>query len=228
VLKSFYSLIGSCLFLILFFLLAGCVDKQEEPGAKGTKLTNKAEVNKSSSQSFELKKTEEIKKATTGVVSISPSLSMLPLFVKGRLVPEDFEIGLLQDQIIENTDQRSIQRKLDLFFQSLISAKINADVIYESRRELLIRSLDYYVEKRMIPDFVRYGVFEIYKDNEAKVSVRLFSKTGRAKGEVFLIARDDGWFITDFQLNFRKLSEDYNKSEKKYIPSHYRGIQNFF
>lgn len=227
-LKSLYSLLKICLFLILFFLLAGCVDKQEEPASKGTKVKNKAEVNKSSSQTIELKKTEEIKKATTGVVSINPSLSMLPLFVRGRLVPKDFDIGLLQDQIIENIDQRSIQRKLDLFFESLISANINADVIYESRRELLIRSLDYYVEKRMIPEFVRYGVFEIYKDNEAKVSVRLFSETGRAKGEVFLIAQGDGWFITDFQLNFRKLSEDYKKSEKKYIPSHYQGIQNFF
>ena len=191
-------------------------------------MKNNAEVDKSSSQAFELIKTEEIKKTTGGVISIDPSLPMLPLLVRERLVPEDFEIGLLQDRIKENRDQRGIQKKLDLFFESLISANINADVIYESRRELLMRSLEYYVKKRMIPEFVRYGAFDIYKDNIAKVSVRLFSKTGRAKGEVFLINQGDEWFISDFQLNFRKLSEGYNKPEKKYIPSHYQGIQNFF
>jgi len=143
---------------------------------------------------------------------------LLPPEREYRLTPNDFKLGVLQDERTNELDKIKIVTRLRAFFNSLANGRIDEKSILPEWKNLLTRSMAYYVEKGFLPRSVLIGDINLQRIDSAFVKVRLIGESGKTEGEITLAKKTEEWYISDIQLDLRRLSEIY-KPEEKFEPS---------
>jgi len=150
-----------------------------------------------------------------------------------RLLPEDFEIGPLADRLGGSRAERLARTTAARFLSGLAGGKVPASEILPERREELERSLQYYLDRRLLPARHRLGPFIELEDGGLRCRVRLFSggpagsapasvrgsAPGSASGELYLGSADGKWYLTDVQVGLVALGTAAPRRAEKFVPS---------
>ncbi len=145
----------------------------------------------------------------------------MPFNLNSRHLPEDFEIGPLQDLRSGSRAERKIVQVVDRFCLGLTRAKLETELIEGPKRVILSNALTHYLTRSIMPDAYRIGTVTVKNGTEAVVPVRLFSNTGITEGHIYLVETAESWFISDLQINFQELSEQYVPRDEKYTPPYH-------
>lgn len=157
------------------------------------------------------------------IVPLSFREKLLPLRNDNPVLPEDFEIGPLQNRFSERRDKTSVFRVITVFFNQLEKGKIEKTVVHPDWRSHVERFLWYYIRDNTVPEYFRVGSIMI-NEGSARANIRLFKDDGRTEGEVFLEIVEDEWLIKDIQADFSELNQDYVR-EEQFEPETYRWLQ---
>jgi hypothetical protein len=209
---------------VLLAVIAACTGKRDTTEV----LSPDEPPAQESEKAFELQRAEEPVKKTGDPIIVQASHPMIPFGIGDRIMPDDFEIGSLQDTIAPDGRDAAVLEILVDFAEKLLKHEIHADSFDEDKKMLLRNSLQYYVEKNMMPDDIRFGMIRYDTPGNGYLSVRLLTKNGRSTGEIFIGRRDDRWFITDLQLDLRTLAKEYEPGKEKYVPSRYSSVLKLF
>ena len=139
-----------------------------------------------------------------------------------RIVPEDFTIGLLQDRQEDNHDVRETMSAIEDFLDSLIRGKVNSTPLLPEKRDYLSRTLEYFMQRGDIPEEYRVGVITIEQNKTAVTTLRLFSTSGAAIGELYLSKTGNRWYISDIQIGFHWVQR--NQDETVFFPYTHRDM----
>ena len=134
-----------------------------------------------------------------------------------RLLPHDYEIGLLQDLLVTGRTEREALGTLVSFLTALAEGTIAEAAITADRRQSLSRSLQFHLGDGRLPRAARIGAL-VVADDRIHLSVRLFGEPGRVAGEAYLEATPDGWRIADLQLDLQRLGQPY-VAQAEFAPS---------
>jgi hypothetical protein len=137
-----------------------------------------------------------------------------------RLLPADFNIGLLQDHRAVRLKEKKILKTTIVFLNGLLKGKIESSLLDTARRHFIDHSLKFYFDKNMIPLSYRIGAIKSDSDVDAIVAIRLFGKTGVTEGDLYLVNTESEWVISDVQVDFQRLAEPYT-NKKEFVPSSY-------
>ena len=124
------------------------------------------------------------------------------------------------------------------FLNGLQEGTVAEDTIHAEVREEMATSIRYYLERDLIPITYRIGTIttESYSVEEEETSLleqrtawmnlRLFGSPGVSEGELYLERSGGRWYISDLQIDFERMGEDYVREQEEYYPSTYGwGIQ---
>ncbi len=136
-------------------------------------------------------------------VSTEQALLALP---SPRLVPEDFEIGPLADQLSGSRAERLAAAAGLRFLASLASGKVAADELVPGRRDELASSLQYYLDRKLVPTRSRLGPLVELEGGVLRARVRLFGEPGTTFGELYFAQEDGKWYVSDAQVGLASLS----------------------
>lgn len=136
-------------------------------------------------------------------------------------VPEDYEIGALQNASVDRNIQAVVAR-IRSFQSGLQQGDIPLTDIHPDWRDSAQRSLGFHLDHGHIPLDVRVGVVDIYVAGKARANLRLIGDPGVAFGEIYLDSVDDEWLVSDFQIDMTDLAEARAKRAEQYEPSVYR------
>lgn len=134
-----------------------------------------------------------------------------------RLLPHDYEIGLLQDLLVTGRTEREALATLVSFLTALAEGTIAEAAITADRRQSLSRSLQFHLGDGRLPRAARIGAL-VVADDRIHLAVRLFGEPGRVAGEAYLEATPDGWRIADLQLDLQRLGQPY-VAQAEFAPS---------
>jgi len=134
-------------------------------------------------------------------------------------IPEDFSIGRLQDYFDLPPGKATQLEIVDRFCGGLEDGRILAELVSEHNRDLLVRSISYYIGADASIESYRIGAVHA-EEPEPWASVRFFSRRGVAEGEIYLARSGDAWSIADIQVDFGRLDEEYAR-EEQFVPSSY-------
>ena len=122
------------------------------------------------------------------------------------VLPEDFEIGVLQEY--DGTkDIVEIVGRVQQFTRDLSTGVVPTDAIHPDWLENLQRSLQYHIEKGNLPTAVRIGVIRREGSGKASFNVIFYGEPGRTKGRVYLQKSGDKWMIADLQVDLTLIGE---------------------
>jgi hypothetical protein len=141
-------------------------------------------------------------------------------FVKRR-VPDDFKIGPMEDYYGKNAERRTILSQVDLFCLGLTNNELIDSLLDAQNRSLLVESLQYYLNKEIMPGRYRIGLVQINEDGSSHVPVRLLSNRGGSEGDIYLVKREDTWLITDIQVDLQRLEQQYVPRKEEFVPASY-------
>ena len=204
--------------------LAGCAGRREST----EQLAPDELAPTESEKAFELQRADTPERKTAEPIVFQASQPMIPLGIADRVLPEDFAIGSLQDTAPSESRDAAVLAILTVFAEKLLKSEVHADSFDEERKMLLSNSLQYYVENRMMPDDIRFGIIRYDASGNGYLAVRLFTDKGRSTGEIFLGRRDGQWYITDLQLDLQTLTKEYESGGDRYLPSRYRSVLKLF
>jgi hypothetical protein len=147
-----------------------------------------------------------------------------------RLLPEDFEIGPLGDALGGSRAERLARAAAVRFLSGLASGKVPGADILPDRREELARSLQYYLDRKLLPSRFRLGPFVELEDGSLRCRVRLFGGAGStpdsspasASGELYLASAEGTWYVADAQVGLAALGVPAPSRREKYVPSEVR------
>ena len=128
------------------------------------------------------------------------------------IVPEDFEIGLLEEE-------SELGLKMHIFFRDFTKGDIDREYIHPDCEDRIMTIFTSPLAKDTIPETVRIGAFVKDKDT-ISFSIRFIDEMGSNEGIVYLQEHEGQWRITDLQINFSNLTE--KKNEGKFQPSMYQ------
>jgi len=128
------------------------------------------------------------------------------------IVPEDFEIGLLEEE-------SELGLKMHIFFRDFTKGDIDREYIHPDWEDRIMTIFTSPLAKDTIPETVRIGAFVKDKDT-ISFPIRFMDEMGSSEGIVYLQEHEGQWLITDLQINFRNLTE--KKNEGKFQPSMYQ------
>ncbi len=168
-------------------------------------------------QSITLEKVDPAAADRPPVRAVSEQTPLLSLDRDGRLMPEDFRIGALQDTL-QGGRELAIDRVVERFLGELAKARIDSGSLDPSLRDELVRSLTWYVSGGFVPDRFRIGRISREEGAEACAHVRLFRGENSAEGDVYLSASDGTWYITDVQVGLDMLGETPEPSGDRFVP----------
>jgi hypothetical protein len=140
----------------------------------------------------------------------------------GRLLPEDFEIGPLADRLGGSREQRLAREAAARFLSGLAAGKAPAAEILPERREELAGSLQYYLDRRLLPSRYRLGPFIELEDGGLRCRVRLFGDPGWGTGELYFAGVEGKWYLTDVQVALPSLGVAAPPRREKFVPSEVR------
>jgi hypothetical protein len=139
-----------------------------------------------------------------------------------RLLPEDFDIGPLADRLGGSRPQRLARAAAVRFLAGLAGGKVPGAEILPERREELERSLQYYLDRRLLPSRYRLGPFVELEDGSLRCRVRLFGDPGAGTGELYLSQADEKWYVADAQVGLAALGVPAARRGEKFVPSEVR------
>ncbi len=210
---------------VLFF--TSCSRRQETaPGKSGQEVAVRNEGQLKLKPEITLEKED---KKVTGRAEIeerqgTPQI-LLPMRSTGRLMPEDFKIGPLQDELDSKKNQLEIASTANEFLLKLKSGTVDTNALLEAKRKELAHSLSYHVERKNLPKKFRTGSISIKNEPDevqiAWMNVRLFGEIGVTEGEIYFSRQAGKWYISNIQIAFELLSNTYQKPEEIFMPSIY-------
>ena len=149
---------------------------------------------------------------------VSPEQALLAL-PSPRLTPEDFEIGPLADQLAGSRAERLARAAALRFLAGLAAGKVPDAELAPDRREELAGSLQYYLDRKLVPSRSRLGPFVELEGGGLRSRVRLFGEPGTVSGELYLGQKDGQWYVSDAQVALASLGVQYARRQEKYVPT---------
>ncbi len=162
---------------------------------------------------------EKVESGRPAAHAVSEQTSLAVLDRDGRIMPEDFRIGPLQDTLQASREQLAVTRVVEGFLRELSRSKIDPQYLDPLVREELLRSLIWYVEQDFVPERYRIGRIDREGGAEARVGVRLFRGEGSAEGELYLAETGGTWYISDVQVGLEVLAEPRPQPAEKFVPA---------
>ncbi len=138
------------------------------------------------------------------------------------LLPEDFEIGPLGDGLAGSRAERLARSAATRFLSGLTAGKVPAGEILPERREELARSLQYYLDRKLLPLRYRLGPFIELEDGSLRCRLRLFGDPGAVTGELYLSKAEDAWYVADAQVGLVSLGTASPPRTEKFVPTEVR------
>jgi hypothetical protein len=215
--------------ILIFLLVLGCNQKRTgktNPQALSNEtiqeLENKPNEGSTAEGSTEVKLERKGEQSGTAApyAKKEPQMFLSHNFVD-RKAPEDFSIGPLEDYYTVNAEIRGILSVVDRFCGALTERELKAELIDEQNRLLLEESLGYFLKNGIVPQYHRIGLIHINDDGSSHVPVRFFSKKGISEGDIYLVKRETNWFISDVQVDFQRLNQEYVRSDEEFVPRSY-------
>jgi hypothetical protein len=154
------------------------------------------------------------------------------------ILPEDFKIGPLADLVGVDRSTLEMISVSTRFLNALEEGTIDQQALLEEVREELTTSIRYYLDRELIPVNYRIGVITMESSSESEqepsslqrrsawMNVRLFGSPGVSEGELYLERSGGRWYVSDLQIDFEALGQEYVKEQEQYYPTIYGwGIQ---
>jgi len=220
--------------MILFFyivislsFICSCSEEDESKDQITTPLEIKEDIldtdtTPTSPILIELNEPKDKKSQTFTMEKIQGDSALLALMPKQRVIPEDFKIGPLQDSLEGQWDTISAVWVLRTFFDSFKKKDIKRELLEKEQADEIVRSLSYSIEQNYIPNRYRISQADFSNDNEIRVNMRFFNKKGVTEGEIYLSKNDKNWVISDIQIGFHLLDQEYQKDEELFMPASFR------
>ena len=155
-----------------------------------------------------------------------------------QILPEDFEIGPLADLVAVDRNILEMISVSTRFLNALQEGKIDGQSLHEAVREELTTSIRYYLDRDRIPATYRIGVITMQSSSEdeqeppsfqrrrAWMNLRLFGSPGISEGELYLERSGGRWYVSDLQIDFEAMGQEYVREQEQYYPTIYGwGIQ---
>jgi len=214
--------------LFCSLLLAACGNGKSDTAASQGAAEPTGSSDREAATTMELQSTKEPVRKSQETPQIRMAHAMLPYAVWDRLLPEDIQIGPLQDLIGAAAEELDAASTIRTAFASLSEGRVPSELFEGTRGALLASSLEYYVAEGMVPQKVRIGRMTPDQSGHVRASVRLFGTVGRSLGDVYLSREQGAWRIVDLQLDLQSLARDYHRDQGKYFPSQYRSVLKLF
>ena len=144
--------------MIFLLLLCSCSRREAEKTTPLSRPIAKEASEPAPSTEITLQKDESLV-----VLPLTPAKQehiMLPLARQARSLPEDFKIGLLQDQLYGYGEQSELLATVRDFFDALIQARIPAEALLPETARALSGYLTFYLDREIIPTGYRLGSIE--------------------------------------------------------------------
>ena len=195
--------------IVLLLLIPGfnsCVqkDKDLQAEAAGDKVVTTNENVKKDTEPQVEKKAEKERMAVVGEPEGKDFLLYEELLAE-KIYPEDFEIGLLQNEINTDSEIKEIIDVASVFINELIEGRIESDLISSDKKDFVERNLADVVEAGVLTGY-RLGLIK----NEAQpvnAQVRFESHNDFFKGTIYFI-REGKWKIYDLHMDFDLINEE--------------------
>ncbi len=155
-----------------------------------------------------------------------------------QVLPEDFKIGPLADLVAVDRSTLEMIAVATRFLEALQEGTVEGESLLSEVRQELTTSIRYYLEQDLIPVNYRIGAIttESYAQGDqaqsplqqrtAWMNLRLFGSPGVSEGELYLERSAGRWYVSDLQIDFERMSQEYVREEEVYYPSTYGwGIQ---
>lgn len=155
-----------------------------------------------------------------------------------QILPEDFKIGPLADLVGVDRSTLEMVSVSTRFLNALAEGTVERESLHSEVRQEIATSIRYYLERDLIPVNYRIGAItaESYSEGEqepsplqqrtAWMNLRLFGSPGVTEGELYLERSGGRWYVSDLQIDFERMGQDYVREQEKYYPSTYGwGIQ---
>jgi hypothetical protein len=150
-----------------------------------------------------------------------------------QILPEDFKIGPLADLVGVDRSTLEMISVSTRFLNALEQGMVEGESLHSEVRQELTTSIRYYLDQDLIPVNYRIGAIttESYAEGEQKSSLldhrrawmnlRLFGSPGVSEGELYLERSAGRWYISDLQIDFERMGQDYVREQEAYYPSVY-------
>jgi hypothetical protein len=155
-----------------------------------------------------------------------------------QILPEDFKIGPLADLVGIDRSSHEMISVATRFLNALQEGTVDGQSLHAEVREELTTSIRYYLERDLIPVNYRIGAIttessaetdqqqSLPQSHTAWMNLRLFGSPGVSEGELYLERSGGRWYVSDLQLDFEAMGEQYEREQEQYYPSTYGwGIQ---
>ncbi len=212
--------------LAVLLMLAACSRRpeQEVEAAPSQEVAEQPSPGQRPRQRVQLERVDSATPQAAPSPVETKAMSLLPLQPTERLLPEDFEIGPLQDMNASDSDSREVIGLLHAFLTSLAREKTRADLLAPEHRTEVTRSLTFHKERGNTFDRFRIGKISMQAGSSASVRVRLFGNPGTTAGDIHLLKIAGKWRISDLQIAFQELQTAYDKPQTPFLPNISRWI----
>ena len=142
--------------------------------------------------------------------------------------PEDMEIGMVFSERAVPPDESESHLIAGVtlgFLNSLVAGKIDGGAFDMDSKGYLERILAPLSRNDEYPVSFRFGIPSVDEEGAGRVNVRLFGETGRASGEIFLVKKSENWTVSDIQIDFDELLDEYQKKYEQFEPKIYRWLE---
>ena len=229
----FTRLAGTLLFFTIIFGVS-CTKKEDIPNVAAVipQSEGAEEIpteTPQASKKIELKK-DEITQEQGDQPENNNTNIMEQLFAKNReirFIPEDFRIGMLQDNFVTNRTVLASLMTINRFLSSFTGGEIERKLLYPPKRPQLIRTITYQIEKGYAATETRVGILN-FESGTAYAKIRFFSPSGTAEGEIYLTEEKGTWFISDIQIAFQQNHQSSQKEESQFFPDAFRNQLNLW
>lgn len=152
------------------------------------------------------KSTDETETRVRASRSVMQKDRLLSLRGVPPVLPEDFEIGILQEY--DGTQETvEIVGLVQQFTRDLSSGVIPTQAIHPDWLVSLQRSLQHHADRGNLPTAVRIGAIRREGSGKASFDVRFYGEPGRTEGRVYLQKSENKWKIADLQVDLNLIGE---------------------
>jgi hypothetical protein len=234
----------SLLLLILLLCIVACTRaRKDQPEARSIaepapeKAVESTEGEVISKREITLTQTAPEQEPQLAAVQQSEQQKLLTL-ESLPILPEDFKIGPLADLVGVDRNILEMISVSTRFLNALQDGTIDRQSLHEAVREELTTSIRYYLDRDRIPVTYRIGAITMESSSEdeqepsalqgriAWMNVRLFGSPGVSEGELYLERSGGRWYVSDLQIDFEEMGQEYVREQEQYYPTIYGwGIQ---
>ena len=201
---------------------------QQAAQSEAGEVVSKREITLNRAASTEQSRPEAVRQSEQEVLLTLESAGILP---------EDFEIGPLADLVGVDRRTQEMISVTTRFLNALQDGEVAAETLEKNVTEELTQSIGYYLQRGLIPATYRIGAITAespedgrssfpFLEDTAWMDVRLFGSPGVCEGQLYLERSAGRWYVSDLQINFEMMSQEYSREQEKYYPASYGwGIQ---